>query len=70
MSYDKRTKNGISSLPGTLAEACDLMEQSALAREVLGEHVFTTLLANKRFEWDRYRTQVTNFEIEEYLPLL
>jgi len=70
MSLDKRRKNGIASLPGTLEEACDLMEESALARETLGEHVFMSLLANKRLEWDRYRTQVTNFEIDEYLPLL
>lgn len=70
MSESDRAKRGIAGLPGTLAEACDLMEQSALARETLGDHVFSTLLANKRFEWDRYRTQVTNFELEEYLPLL
>ena len=24
----------------------------------------------KRLEWNRYRAQVTNFELEEYLPIL
>jgi glutamine synthetase len=70
MPESERERRGILSLPGTLVEACDLMEKSKLAREVLGDHVFSTLLANKRFEWDRYRTQVTSFEIAEYLPLL
>jgi len=70
MNEAERSRRGIEGLPGTLAEACDLMEQSQLARETLGEHVFATLLMNKRLEWDKYRTQVSNFELEEYLPLL
>ncbi|MBD3299660.1 MAG: glutamine synthetase [candidate division Zixibacteria bacterium] len=61
---------GIDVLPGSLAKACDLMEESDLMRDTLGEHVFRTLLANKRFEWDRYRTAVTNYELNEYLPIL
>ncbi len=61
---------GIDVLPGSLARACDLMEESELMRDALGDHVFNTLLANKRFEWDRYRTTVTNYELNNYLPIL
>lgn len=63
-------KHGIGTLPGSLAEACDLMEKSDLVREALGDHVFNTLLANKRLEWDRFRTRVTDFEIDEYLSVM
>jgi glutamine synthetase len=70
MAEDDRQRRGITSLPGSLEEACGLAEKSALLRETLGEHIFRTLLANKRLEWDRYRMAVTDFEIAEYLPLL
>ena len=39
-------------------------------REVLGDHLHTALLDNKKAEWDAYRTQVTEWEIERYLPIL
>jgi len=70
MEGDERRKRRIDSLPGSLAEACDVAEQSTLLRQALGDHIFRTLLANKRLEWDRYRTAVTDYEINEYLPLL
>lgn len=65
-----RNRRGIGSLPGSLMEACELAEQSTLLRETLGEHIFRSLLANKKLEWDRYRTAVTDHELREYLPLL
>jgi glutamine synthetase len=41
-----------------------------MLRETLGEHVFDTIVTNKKIEWAEYRSQVTPFEIERYLPLL
>ncbi len=70
LSQDERNALGIASLPGSLSEAITLCEGSSLVREALGEHVFTNFLQNKRIEWDRFRTHVTDFEINEYLPLL
>jgi glutamine synthetase len=32
--------------------------------------VFESLIQNKRIEWERYRRHVTDFELEEYLPIL
>jgi glutamine synthetase len=46
------------------------MEQSELVAEALGEHVFEWFIRNKRIEWDEYKTYVTPFEIERYLPIL
>ena len=39
-------------------------------REVLGDHLHAALVENKKAEWDAYRTQVTEWEIERYLPIL
>ncbi|KUK43589.1 MAG: Glutamine synthase, partial [Methanothrix harundinacea] len=36
----------------------------------LGDHVFTNFIASKKVEWDEYRTDVSRWEIEKYLPLL
>ncbi len=61
---------GIEQLPGSLAEAIDVMEQSELVAETLGEHVFEWFLRNKRSEWSAYKTHVSQFELDRYLPRL
>jgi glutamine synthetase len=65
-----RERAGITSLPGSLYEATQEMEKSELMRETLGDHIFNKIIANKKIEWDRYRTHVSEFEIENYLSLL
>ncbi len=57
-------------LPRSLAEAVELMENSQLLHETLGEHLVKWFLTNKRAEWASYRSEVTPFELERYLPLL
>ena len=58
------------SCPASLAEALDEMERSELVAEALGEHVFEWFIRNKRAEWQEYKTQVTQFELDRYLPRL
>lgn len=70
MSDEERTRRGIGMLPGTLKEAILLTEQSELVRDALGDHVFKNFIANKKIEWDQYRTQVTDYEVNRYLPIL
>lgn len=70
MSEGQRSARGIATLPGSLKEALDVMEQSPLVRKALGDHVFESFIANKRAEWDQYRTQVTDFELNRYLSIL
>jgi len=70
LSEQERSERGISTLPGNIGEAIDLMEKSELVRECLGDHVFDGLIRNKRAEWDAYRAQVTEYEIKRYLPTL
>jgi len=61
---------GIRPLPGNLNEAIAAMEGSELAAETLGEHVFEWFIRNKRAEWADYKTQVSQFELDRYLPRL
>ncbi|HVL52466.1 MAG TPA: glutamine synthetase, partial [Actinomycetota bacterium] len=61
---------GIRPLPGNLNEAIVAMEASELAAETLGEHVFEWFIRNKRAEWVDYKTQVSQFELDRYLPRL
>jgi glutamine synthetase len=65
-----RDRAGITSLPGSLFEAIQEMEKSELMRETLGDHIFNKLIANKKIEWDRFRTHVSKYEIDNYLPIL
>ena len=70
MSEADRTAAGIKSLPGSLKDALQLAEMSPLVREALGDHVFEAFIVNKRKEWDDYRMNVSQWELERYLPVL
>jgi glutamine synthetase len=70
LSESERVRLGIAELPGSLYEAIQEVENSALVKEALGEHIFTKFLENKKIEWDRFRTHVSQYEIERYLPIM
>jgi len=70
MSEEERQRRGISTLPPSLLEAILLTEKSELVRKALGEHVFNAFIENKKIEWDMYRTQVSEYELKRYLPIL
>ena len=57
---------GISRLPRTLGEAIDRFESSDLMHEVLGDHIFTYFVREKRREWEEFCTSVTDWEREHY----
>jgi glutamine synthetase len=69
MDESAREKAGIASLPGNLFEAIKECEKSELIRETLGDHIFKKFIENKKIEWDSYRTHVSRYEIEKYLPI-
>ncbi len=70
MTDQEREERGITHLPGSLWEAIQMAEGSQLLRRCLGEHVFHTLIQNKKIEWSEYRRQVTDYEVRRYLPIL
>jgi glutamine synthetase len=70
LSARELAEKGIQSLPPSLHDAVNEMERSELLAATLGDHVFEWFIRNKRAEWDDYQSQVTQFELDRYLPLL
>ncbi|GAA4889997.1 type I glutamate--ammonia ligase [Streptomonospora salina] len=70
LTDSERRALGIAPLPQSLDEAIRAMENSELVAETLGEHVFDFFLRNKKAEWESYRRQVTQYELDRYLPTL
>lgn len=67
MTEAERIAAGIDSMPGSLKEAIECFEQDELLHETLGDHVTGILIDAKKKEWDDYRVQVHNWEIDSYL---
>jgi glutamine synthetase len=70
LTDSERRAMGIQPLPQSLDHAIRKLEESELAAETLGEHVFSYVLANKQAEWSAYRSQVTAFELKQNLETL
>lgn len=70
MCEDERKARGIDTLPASLAMAIQLTEQSEVVRRALGDHIFNAFIKNKKIEYDLWRTQVTDYELKRYLPIL
>ena len=68
--YTLAASSDVEKLPANLNEAISIMEKSELVRETLGESVFEYVLRNKRAEWLDYRRQVSQYELDRYLPVL
>ena len=58
---------GIEELPASLREAITEFQKDQFMQEVLGEELSQKLIESKRAEYRAYRTQVTEWEINEYL---
>ncbi|MDE6760726.1 MAG: type I glutamate--ammonia ligase [Lachnospiraceae bacterium] len=67
MSKKELEAQGIEAIPSNLSKACHYFEDDEFMKAVLGEHVHAKYLDAKRKEWNRFREQVTAWEIDEYL---
>ncbi|EJU33326.1 glutamine synthetase, beta-grasp domain protein [Slackia sp. CM382] len=70
MTPAQRAELGIDPLPTDLSRAVDAFEASDLMRDILGDYVHDYLVSTKRAEWEEYRSQVSRWEIDRYLPKL
>src|ERR1700694_5552524 len=70
LSGDERRRLGVEQLPESLGEAVEITAESELALRTLGEHMFNRYIEIKRQEWDDYRVQVTQWELDRYLSIL
>jgi glutamine synthetase len=69
LTDEERQALGIAPLPGSLHSAVEAMEGSDFVADSVGEHIFHYFLANKRREWNHYRSQITPYELSAYLGL-
>ena len=67
MDEETIKERGIDHLPETLGEAIDEFEEDVFLRNVLGDHIFYKYLEAKKEEWNVFRSQVTDWDIGEYL---
>jgi glutamine synthetase len=70
LTAEQRRDQGIVSLPETLGEAIDEFAGSELMRKAFGDHIFDNYVKLKRKEWDEYRIQLTQWELDRYLAVL
>jgi glutamine synthetase len=56
-----------AELPQSLDAALDALEADELLRDAIGPAIVDTFLGVKRFELERHRTWVSDWEIDEYL---
>jgi glutamine synthetase len=70
LTTEKRLDRGIDSLPGNLKDALDELERDEIIIETLGPHVFNDFVRLGRAEWDNYRTQVHDWEIQRYIKIM
>ena len=67
LSEKEREELHIDQLPGTLLEAVEELEKDTFIQKVLGDHIAGKYIDAKRKEWHEYRSQVSEWEIQEYL---
>lgn len=67
MSEEEREKQGLNTCRRALQRPIDGLEQDALIREVLGEHISRKYIEAKKEEWKEYCAAVSSWEIDRYL---
>lgn len=58
---------GIDRIPETLGDAIEAYAGNLFMKNVLGEHIYVKYLEAKEKEWKEFRSQVTDWEVSQYL---
>lgn len=67
MSQAQRDYLGIESLPSSLKDALEELKKDSFILDVLGSHVAKAYIEGKEKEWEQYRTQVSQWERDQYM---
>lgn len=59
----------IETLPSSLYEAADELKKNKLMQDVLGAHLYKRYIHIKTKEWNEFKMQVTQWEIDKYLDI-
>ncbi|MCP8969095.1 type I glutamate--ammonia ligase [Ectobacillus ponti] len=69
MTREEREKAGIADLPATLAHALNNLKADEVICGALGEHLLDHFIEAKEIEWDMFRTQVHQWERDQYMSI-
>jgi len=69
LTADERKELRVETLPHSLLEALDAFKADVVVQEALGNHIVERMIEAKEIEYDRYRTQIDRWEIEQYLTV-
>ncbi|MCH5464582.1 type I glutamate--ammonia ligase [Levilactobacillus tujiorum] len=69
MDAEERQENHITNLPDTLHNALKDLAADDVMRNAMGHHLFQSFMEAKNLEYNSYRTQVSQWEREQYLEL-
>ena len=67
MTAAEKAAESIEELPLNLFDAVKELEADQYICDTLGKHASSKYIEAKYAEWDEYRRQITNWEIEQYL---
>ena len=67
MSKEEREANNIETLPENLKEALYALKKNKLMNDAIGKPLLSKYMELKYKEWDEYRTQVTDWELNKYI---
>lgn len=67
MEKEEKEMRHIEALPSNLHEAVKEMKEDKFVCSVLGEHIAKRYADAKEAEWEAYREQITDWEINNYL---
>jgi glutamine synthetase len=66
---DNQRRATLGTLPGSLDEALEELENDDVIRDALGAHVYERFVSAKKLECDDYRLEVTAWELNKYLSI-
>ena len=69
LTREERLKQDIAELPGSLAEALNLLDGDQVLKDALGPSAYESFARAKWAEVEEYRTKVTDWELERYLEV-
>lgn len=67
LSEEELAEEGIDCLPGSLEEAIKEAEKDPFIKQTLGAHVFDNYIEGKKREWDEYKMQISQWEVNRYM---
>ena len=67
LTPEEKIQLGITQLPGSLLEALGELDKDDIIKDALGEELYEAFRRAKLSEWEEYRMQVMDWEIEKYL---